>query len=139
VRRTCRPDKEKKESKWVPFIQFIIMTARIRAYSPRDEKEVRFMVGQAQMEPLAYANNRSEYPFCSLSGSRFFLFFSFDLFLTQLFISVLSSTDTCHMDWHFFHVCSIHGLVAQFLAWHIELVTSPASILRPSSTCDVLH
>jgi len=31
---------------------------RIRAYSPRDERQVRFMVGQAQMEPLAYANNR---------------------------------------------------------------------------------
>jgi len=32
-------------------------TARIRAYSPRDEREVRFMIGQAHMEPLAYANN----------------------------------------------------------------------------------
>ncbi|KAI9460859.1 hypothetical protein BJY52DRAFT_1117599 [Lactarius psammicola] len=31
-------------------------TARIRPYSRRDEKEVRFMIGQAQMEPLAYAN-----------------------------------------------------------------------------------
>ena len=80
------------------------------------------MVGQAQMEPLAYANNRSEYPFCSLSGSRFFLFFSFDLFLTQLFISVLSSTDTHHMDWHFFHVCSIHGLVLNYLV----LYTAPS-------------
>jgi len=30
--------------------------ARIRPYSRRDEKEVRFMIGQAQMEPLAYAN-----------------------------------------------------------------------------------
>jgi hypothetical protein len=36
------------------------LSARIRAYSPRDEKEVRFMVGQAQMESLAYANNRSK-------------------------------------------------------------------------------
>jgi hypothetical protein len=34
--------------------------ARIRAYSPSDEKQVRFMIGQAQMEPLAYANNKSE-------------------------------------------------------------------------------
>ncbi|KAA1468215.1 hypothetical protein DENSPDRAFT_380920 [Dentipellis sp. KUC8613] len=31
--------------------------ARIRAYEPKDEKPVRFMVGQAHMEPLAYANN----------------------------------------------------------------------------------
>jgi hypothetical protein len=35
------------------------LSARIRAYSPRDEKEVRFMIGQAQMESLAYANNRT--------------------------------------------------------------------------------
>ncbi|KAI0307822.1 hypothetical protein B0F90DRAFT_1621119 [Multifurca ochricompacta] len=33
--------------------------ARIRAYSAQDEKQVRFMVGQAQMESLAYANNRA--------------------------------------------------------------------------------
>lgn len=33
--------------------------ARIRPYQPRDEKQVRFMVGQAQMEPLAFANNRA--------------------------------------------------------------------------------
>ncbi|KAI0274659.1 hypothetical protein BC834DRAFT_849086 [Gloeopeniophorella convolvens] len=33
--------------------------ARIRAYTPSDEKQVRFMVGQAQMESLAYANNRA--------------------------------------------------------------------------------
>ena len=36
------------------------LPARIRAYAPRDEKEVRFMIGQAQMESLAYANNRSK-------------------------------------------------------------------------------
>ncbi len=36
------------------------LPARIRAYTPQDEKEVRFMVGQAQMESLAYANNSSE-------------------------------------------------------------------------------
>ena len=35
------------------------LPARIRAYAPPDEKQVRFMVGQAQMETLAYANNRS--------------------------------------------------------------------------------
>jgi hypothetical protein len=35
-------------------------TARIRAYSNRDEKEVRFMIGQAHMEPLAYANQHRE-------------------------------------------------------------------------------
>ena len=34
--------------------------ARIRPYQPRDEKQVRFMVGQAQMEPLAFANNRGQ-------------------------------------------------------------------------------
>ena len=37
-------------------------SAKIRAYSGRDEKEVRFMIGQAHMEPLAYANQRSEIP-----------------------------------------------------------------------------
>ncbi|KAF8507085.1 hypothetical protein F5888DRAFT_1791374 [Russula emetica] len=35
------------------------LPASIRAYSPRDEKEIRFIVGQAQMESLAYANNRT--------------------------------------------------------------------------------
>ncbi|KAI0067681.1 hypothetical protein BV25DRAFT_1846818 [Artomyces pyxidatus] len=34
-------------------------SARIRRYIPDDEKQVRFMVGQAQMENLAYANNRA--------------------------------------------------------------------------------
>jgi hypothetical protein len=33
-------------------------TARIRPYAKRDEKEVRFMIGQAHMEPLAYANQK---------------------------------------------------------------------------------
>ncbi|THH16743.1 hypothetical protein EW146_g3947 [Bondarzewia mesenterica] len=33
--------------------------ARIRPYQAEDEKQVRFMVGQAQMEPLAFANNRA--------------------------------------------------------------------------------
>ncbi|TFY78298.1 hypothetical protein EWM64_g5714, partial [Hericium alpestre] len=32
-------------------------TPRIRAYQPADEKPVRFMVGQSQMELLAFANN----------------------------------------------------------------------------------
>lgn len=35
--------------------------SRIREYSPRDEKQVRFIIGQAQMESLAYANNKSEH------------------------------------------------------------------------------
>ena len=33
----------------------------IRPYEPEDEKQVRFMVGQAQMEHLAFANNRGTY------------------------------------------------------------------------------
>ena len=33
--------------------------AWIRDYEADDEKQVRFMVGQAQMEALAYANTRS--------------------------------------------------------------------------------
>jgi hypothetical protein len=41
-----------------PFIMPEPLPARIRAYAPSDEKEVRFMVGQAQMESLAYANHR---------------------------------------------------------------------------------
>jgi len=32
----------------------------IRGYTPRDEKQVRFIIGQAQMESLAYANNKGE-------------------------------------------------------------------------------
>ncbi|KAI9508763.1 hypothetical protein F5148DRAFT_1275597 [Russula earlei] len=32
------------------------LTAKIRAYTASDEKQVRFMVGQAHMESLAYAN-----------------------------------------------------------------------------------
>ena len=34
--------------------------SRIRDYTPRDEKQVRFIIGQAQMEALAYANKSSE-------------------------------------------------------------------------------
>ena len=36
------------------------LPARIRAYTPQDAKPVRFMIGQAQMESLAFANNRSK-------------------------------------------------------------------------------
>jgi hypothetical protein len=47
------------------FFPFIMpkppLPARIRAYVPSDEKQVRFMVGQAQMESLAYANNQSTF------------------------------------------------------------------------------
>jgi len=42
-----------------PFIMPEPPQARIRAYAASDEKEVRFMVGQAHMESLAYANNRA--------------------------------------------------------------------------------
>ena len=30
----------------------------IRKYDPKDEKQVRFIIGQAQMEILAYVNHR---------------------------------------------------------------------------------
>ena len=105
-------------------------TARIRAYSPRDEKEVRFMIGQAHMEPLAYANHRSE---CPLRPP-----FSGPL-LIRSFISVLSSTDTRYMDWYFFHIRSLHGLVAEFLLRNFELATDAAGLLRPCGAYYVLR
>ena len=36
------------------------LPTRLRAYIPSDEKPVRFMVGQAQMESLAFANSSSK-------------------------------------------------------------------------------
>ena len=36
------------------------LSARIRTYSKQDEKEVRFMIGQAHTEPLAFANQQRE-------------------------------------------------------------------------------
>jgi hypothetical protein len=87
------------------------LPARIRAYAPPDEKQVRFMVGQAQMEALAYANNRST------------VFFSHraviarsnrpEPILSFFFYSVLSSRDSCHMDRRVLHVRAVHELVAK--------------------------
>jgi len=37
-------------------------TARIRPYEPSDDKEVRFIIGKTNMEPLAVANQRGECP-----------------------------------------------------------------------------
>src|SRR5258707_15651320 len=35
------------------------------------------------------------------------------------------------MDRHFFHFCSVHGLVAEFRAWDLELVTNVARLFLP--------
>ncbi len=108
------------------------LPARIRAYSPRDEKEVRFMVGQAQMESLAYANNRSKvlffYECCVIIHSD-----------ADPLASILPSRDSRHMDRRFFHVRSVHGLVAEFRVWNLELVTSVARLFRPRRTHHVLR
>jgi hypothetical protein len=52
------------------------------------------------------------------------------------FVSVLSSTDTRRMDWYFFHIRSLHGLVAEFLLRNVELATGAAGLLR---TCGAYH
>ena len=76
-------------------------SARIRPYTRRDEREVRFMIGQAQMEPLAYANHYSEtfsaLPWCG--------------WLTLP--SVFSSIDPRCVDRLFVHFHSLHELVAK--------------------------
>jgi hypothetical protein len=53
--------------------------------------------------------------------------------------SVLPSRDARYMDRHFFHVRSVHGLVAEFHPRNLELVTGAPGIFRPSGTRDVLH
>ena len=95
--------------------------SRIRAYVPRDEKQVRFIVGQAQMEALAYANNNSE-------GRRLI---PFGVNSDDLFFSVLSSVHPRRMDLRFVHLRSVHELVAKFRTRDLGLVTDPACVLRP--------
>lgn len=55
------------------------------------------------------------------------------------FSSVLSPTDSRHMDRHFLHVCSLHELVAKLHIRHLELATDPASVFRSGGTCNVLR
>jgi hypothetical protein len=86
------------------------------------------MIGQAQMEPLAYANHFGERLFCRANAT-----------LTLSVISVLSPTHARRMDCLFFHVHSLHGLVAQFHLWNLELVTTPACVLRSGRPCDVFR
>ncbi len=47
--------------------------------------------------------------------------------------------DSRHMDRRFFHVRSVHGLVAEFRVWNLELVTSVARLFRPRRTHHVLR
>jgi hypothetical protein len=60
------------QASFSPLIMPEPKPARIRPYKPSDEKPVRFMIGQAQMEALAYANNRSTFLFFSISFLYFF-------------------------------------------------------------------
>ena len=56
-----------------------------------------------------------------------------------LFPSVLSSCDSRHMDGHFFHIRTVHGLVAEQLIRGPGLVTGTASLFRSSCTHHVLR
>jgi hypothetical protein len=51
---------------------------RIRSFQPSDDKEVRFIIGQANMEPLAVANQRGQFVIPVLYDTKielsFFLF-----------------------------------------------------------------
>jgi len=103
--------------------------SRIREYTPRDEKQVRFIIGQAQMEALAYANKSSEdEQHNKISLSDPFIFFS-----------IPSSAHSRRMDLRFVHVRSVHGLVAKFLIWDLELVAGPPCVFRPGGARHVLH
>jgi hypothetical protein len=77
-------------------------SARIRAYSERDEKEVRFMIGQAHTEPLAYANQHSEISLRPPRCRR----------LLMRFYSVLSPGDSRRVDRIFIRIYPLHELVA---------------------------
>ena len=104
--------------------------SRIREYTPRDEKQVRFIIGQAQMEALAYANKSSEDDntnFPLFQADKPYIYFS----------SVLSSAHSRHMDWPFVHVRSVHGLVAKFNIRDLELVAGPPCVFRPSGAHNV--
>ena len=105
------------------------LSARIRAYSGRDEKEVRFMIGQAHMEPLAYANQQCEISLLPSCCSRR---------LTR-FPSVLSPVDSRCVDCFFFHVRPLHELVAKLRVRDLELVEGIASVFRLGGACHVLH
>lgn len=103
--------------------------SRIREYTPRDEKQVRFIIGQAQMEALAYANKSSEdEQHNKISLSDPFIFFS-----------IPSSAHSRRMDLRFVRVRSVHGLVAKFLIWDLELVAGPPCVFRPGGARHVLH
>jgi hypothetical protein len=87
---------------------------RIRAYTPSDEKQVRFMVGQAQMECLAFANSSSEQTFLDFP-SRATLIADRDLFKAYLHPITLavwicvSSVFAHYMDWW---PNSTHGILS---------------------------
>jgi len=108
---------------------------RIRAYIPSDEKQVRFMVGQAQMESLAFANSSSE------QSTTFFLIpepSHADRRPTYFIQSVLASGHSGRVDMRFFRVRSLHGLVAKFHTRNLELATAPPGIFRPGRANNVL-
>jgi hypothetical protein len=108
--------------------------SRIREYTPRDEKQVRFMIGQAQMESLAYANNSSEDGRLKSTTSTFQLsdkiIFSF---------SVLSSAHSRRVDLRFVHVRPIHELVAKFDVRDLGLAAAPPCVFRPGGAHHVLR
>ena len=86
------------------------------------------MIGQAHMEPLAYANQHREFSLLRRAESQ-----------SDAFTSVLSSIHSRHMDRLFFHVHPLHELVAKLRVRNLELVARVASIFRLGGACHVLH
>ena len=77
--------------------------SRIREYTPRDEKQVRFIIGQAQMEALAYANKSSEDDNTNFPLFRLIkLYIYFSAYFHPLTLAIwicLSSMFAQYMDW----------------------------------------
>ena len=75
---------------------------RIRRMVPSDDKEVRFIIGKAAMEPLTTANRLGELP------TRSSLLVMHSVFIYSLH----TSHNDSHMDRPFVHIHPVHELVA---------------------------
>jgi hypothetical protein len=81
--------------------------ARFRLFERSDDKEVRFIIGKSNMEPLAVANQRGKFSF-----QRVILYhIEFIYFLPT---SVLSPLDHQFMVRVVLYLHRVHELVAQF-------------------------